>query len=120
MPRTRNITEIRLPVGLIAALIIVADYAGWGYPSLTAIAVAVVMTFQVLLSLVYVYMMWRTTKFRVPALYGWALLRRYLYVCGFALVYATTDHWWLAAFQMVLIVTLTAFVVEHKNKVEDA
>lgn len=114
--RTSNLTKVRLPVGLVAALIITADYAGWGYPFLTALAVTLIMGFQVLLSTVYMYMMWRTTKHRVPALYGWALMRRYFYVCGFALLYAVTEHWWLVTFQGVVIVTLTAFVVEHKNK----
>lgn len=109
---------VRLPFGMMAGVIIVADYFGWGFPPLTAIAVLLIMVFQVFLSVLYLAMLWKTTKHRIPRLYGPSLMSRYLYVCGFALVYALTEHWWLASFQGVVLVTLTAFVIEHKGNVD--
>lgn len=107
--------QARVPLGLIAAGVLVADALGIGHPVLTKAAVLVVASLQVLLSISYVVLLWRTKQRHIPGLYGWSLMRRYLYVCGFGVVYASTGHWWLAAFQVVVLLTLTLFVVEHKK-----
>lgn len=112
------IVKTRLPVGLIAVGILVSDYMGaWGHPHLTAAAVHVVAFFQILLCITYIAFLWgMSARMALPSMTGAPLLRRYLYVVGFAIVYAATEHWWLAIFQLCVLVTLTAFVIEHKNK----
>ncbi len=112
------IVKVRLPIGIIAVGILVSDYMGaWGHPHLTAAAVHVVAFFQIVLCITYVVFLWGMSEAKtLPSMTGTPLLRRYLYVVGFAVVYAATEHWWLAIFQLCVLVTLTAFVVEHKNK----
>lgn len=115
---TRHFSAIRLPLGGVAVAILVADYLGWGWEPLTDAAVVLVVVFQVLLCLTYLALLWTTSPRHLPSLYGWPLLRRYFYVLGFAFAYAITEHWWLATFQFCVLVTLTAFVVEHKKQVD--
>ena len=114
----RKFVQIRLPLGIVAVIILIADYWGWGWAPLTAAATALVITFQILLCLTYLALL-ATSPRRLDSMYGWPLLRRYLYVLGFAAVYAATEHWWLAVFQLGVLVTLTAFVIEHKKQVDE-
>lgn len=114
----RKLVQIRLPLGIAAVIILVADYWGWGWAPLTGAATALVITFQIFLCLTYLTLL-ATAAGKFNSMYGWPLLRRYLYVLGFAVVYAATEHWWLAVFQLGVLVTLTAFVVEHKNQVDE-
>ena len=114
----RKFVQIRLPLGIVAVIILIADYWGWGWAPLTGSATALVITFQILLCLTYLALL-ATSPRRLDSMYGWPLLRRYLYVLGFAAVYAATEHWWLAVFQLGVLVTLTAFVIEHKNQVDE-
>lgn len=117
-PVQRKFVQIRLPLGIAAVIILIADYWGWGWAPLTDAAAALVITFQILLCLTYLALLAATSS-KLNSMHGWPLLRRYLYVLGFAVVYAATGHWWLAVFQLGVLVTLTAFVIEHKKQVDD-
>ncbi len=112
------IVKVRLPIGLVAVGILVSDYVGgWGHPNLTSIAVFVVAFFQIALCITYIVFLWGICGAKArPSMTGAPHVRRYLYVVGFALVYAATEHWWLAIFQLCVLLTMTAFVIEHKNK----